>query len=47
MHGHITGRDVLRHTLMIMREYGPRCYLRCLKAVLLREHTTFLNVVYK
>jgi hypothetical protein len=46
MNGSITSRDVLRHTLVILREFGPMCYLRCIKAVLLRRHTTFLNVAF-
>lgn len=46
MHGSITGRHVLLHTLVIVREYGTLCYLRCIKAVLLRERTTFLNVAF-
>jgi hypothetical protein len=46
MHGSITGRDVLRHPLMIVREFGTLCYFRCIKALLLREHTTFLNLAF-
>jgi hypothetical protein len=46
MHGSITGRDVLRHSLLIVRSFGARCYWRCIKAVLLRQRTTFLNVAF-
>ena len=35
MHGSITGRRVLLHSLTIVREFGALCYLRCIKAVLL------------
>lgn len=43
--GVITTRDVLRHTAVIVREFGPRVYLRCCVAVLLRRPTTFLDCV--
>lgn len=44
MRGFITGKEVLRNGPTIVRHYGPRCYLRCLAAVLLRKRTTFLEV---
>ena len=43
--GVITTRDVLRHSAIIMREFGPGAYLRCCLAILLRRRTTFLNCV--
>lgn len=43
--GVITTRDVLLHTRVIVREFGPRAYLRCCVAVLLRRRTTFLDCV--
>ncbi|HEY3447043.1 MAG TPA: hypothetical protein VGK67_11795 [Myxococcales bacterium] len=46
MKGSIQGRHVLRHSVTIVREFGPLCLLRCLKALLLRERTTFLNVAF-
>ncbi|MGC4115355.1 MAG: hypothetical protein QM765_12270 [Myxococcales bacterium] len=46
MNGSIQGRHVLRHSVTIVREFGALCLLRCLKAVLLRERTTFLNVAF-
>lgn len=46
MHGSITGRHVLRHSVVIVREFGTLCFLRCIKAVLLRQRTTFLNVAF-
>ncbi len=51
MHGHrdvrgtITGRDVLRHSLTILRYWGPGCYVRCLRAIVSRRECTFLEVV--
>jgi len=46
MRGVITGKDVLRHSLTIVRLFGPRCYLRCLRAALSTSPSTFLEVVY-
>jgi hypothetical protein len=46
MRGVITGKDVIRHSLTIVRLFGPRCYLRCLRAALSPEPSTFLEVVY-
>jgi hypothetical protein len=45
MQGCITGRDVLRHPIMICKLWGPGCYLRCLRAVVSRRPCTFLEVV--
>ncbi|HZZ84522.1 MAG TPA: hypothetical protein VFE30_08290 [Anaeromyxobacteraceae bacterium] len=44
--GTITGRDVLRHSLTILRCWGPGCYLRCLRAAVSRRPSTFLGVIY-
>jgi hypothetical protein len=44
--GIITTRDVLRHSLMILRLWGPSCYLRCLGAIVTRRPCTFLDVLY-
>ena len=46
MRGVITGKDVLRHSMTIIREFGPRAYLRCLRASLSTRPSTFLQVVY-
>lgn len=46
MKGTITGRHVLRHPLVIVREFGVMCLLRCFKAVLLREGKTFLDCAF-
>lgn len=45
MQGTITTRDVLLHGPTIVRCWGPRTYLRCLRAVLGRRRTTFLAIV--
>jgi hypothetical protein len=45
MRGVITGKDVLWHSLTIVRHFGPRCYLRCLRAALSSTPSTFLAVV--
>lgn len=45
MRGVITGKDVIRHSLTIVRLFGPRCYLRCLRAALSSKPSTFLEVV--
>jgi len=46
MRGVITGKDVFRHSLAIVRLYGARCYLRCLRASLSSRPGTFLEVVF-
>ncbi len=46
VHGVITTRDVLLHPVLIIGVWGPRAYVRCLKAMLARRPTTFLEVVY-
>jgi hypothetical protein len=43
--GTITGRDVLRHSLTILRLFGPGCYVRCLRAIVSRRPCTFLQVI--
>ena len=43
--GVITSKDVLRHSGLIFREFGPVAYLRCCVAILFRKRTTFLNCV--
>jgi hypothetical protein len=45
MQGVITGKDVLLHSLTIVREFGPATYLRCLGALASRRRCTFLDVV--
>ncbi len=43
--GTITGRDVLVHSLTILRLWGPGAYIRCLRAMVSRRPCTFLTVV--
>ena len=40
--GVITTREVFRNAAIIVREFGPRAFLRCCVAVLLGRRTTFL-----
>ena len=47
MRGLITAREVIRNGHIIVRHFGPTCYLRCLMAVVLRRDTTFLEVAFK
>lgn len=43
--GTITGKDVLLHSVTILRLWGPAVYLRCLRAMWRRKPCTFLGVV--
>ena len=43
--GTITSRDVLFHSLTILRLWGPAFYLRCVKAIASRRPCTFLEVL--
>lgn len=45
MKGTITGKEVVLQVVTIVRLWGLRCYLRCLRAVLGRKSSTFLGVV--
>ena len=44
MRGFITDRDVLANLRIVLTEFGPRCVLRWLLAVVMRKRTTFLDV---
>jgi hypothetical protein len=44
--GLITSKHVLWHTGTIVRVYGFRGYLRCLRALLSRRRTTFLEIIW-
>ena len=44
MQGVITGRDVLKNLPLIWREFGTRCAISALRAVLTGKKTTFLDV---
>jgi hypothetical protein len=47
MKGIITGRDVIRHSVTILRLWGPATYVRCLYAMLTRRSVTFLEVIHE
>ena len=44
MQGVITGRDVIKNLPLIWREFGSRCAVKALRAVLTGKKTTFLDV---
>lgn len=46
MRGLITRKEVLRNSVTIIRLWGPRCYLRCLRAALSSRPSTFLETVW-
>ena len=46
MRGAITGKDVIFHSIAIIRLWGPATYLQCLWAAITRRRTTFLGVLY-
>ncbi len=46
MKGVITGRDVLLHSLTIVRLFGVATFLECLWVAVTRKQTTFLGVLY-
>jgi hypothetical protein len=46
MRGLITRRELLTHWLTIVRLFGPRAYLRCLRAAFGATPTTFLETVF-
>ncbi len=45
MQGAITSKDVLLHSVMILRLWGPAFYVRCLRAMVSRKSCTFLDVL--
>jgi hypothetical protein len=46
MRGLITSRDILRHAFTIIRLWGPRTFVRCVRASVSPTPTTFLAVVW-
>lgn len=46
MRGFITRKDVLKHSLTIIRLWGLRRYVRCLRAAVSRKPSTFLQIVW-
>jgi len=51
MNGVITSKDVLANMGLIWREFGPSCFVRCMKALVSGlvsgKPTTFLEVAVK
>jgi hypothetical protein len=43
MQGTITSKEVILHWVTIVRLWGARCYLRCLRAAVSRTPSTFLG----
>jgi hypothetical protein len=43
--GTITSKDVLLHTVTIVRLWGPAFYVRCLRAIASGRSCTFLDVL--
>ena len=45
--GFITTNDVLRHPVLIVARFGFGTYLRCCKAIVLGQRTTFLACAFR
>jgi hypothetical protein len=46
MVGLITSRDLVTHSALIVREFGARCYVRCVwRALIARRAVTFLECI--
>src|SRR5437899_12548948 len=45
--GLITTNDVLRHPVLIVARFGFGTYLRCCKAIVLGQRTTFLACAFR
>ena len=43
--GTITGKDVILHSLTILRLWGPGVYVRCIRAMMSGRPCTFLGVL--
>ncbi len=46
MRGAITGKDVILHSVAIVRLWGVGTYFQCLWAALAHRRRTFLGVLY-
>jgi hypothetical protein len=46
VNGLVTSRDLLLHPLLILHGFGPRCFLRCVVAVISGRKSTFLDLVF-
>jgi hypothetical protein len=47
IHGAITSRHVLRHAVVIVRQFGMGVFLRCCLTIVQRRKTTFLDCVFQ
>lgn len=47
MRGVITARHVVSNARLIMREFGFRCLVRCMRACLFGPRTTFLDIAWE
>jgi hypothetical protein len=46
MHGVVTTRDLVFHSPLIVREFGLRCFARCLwRTMILHRIVTFLECI--
>jgi hypothetical protein len=45
--GVVTTNDVLRHPVLIVSQFGFGTYLRCCRAIMLGERTTFLACAFR
>jgi hypothetical protein len=46
MRGLVTGKDVVKHFWLVCWHFGPRCALRCARAILSGRRTTFLDLAF-
>jgi hypothetical protein len=46
MRGVITGKDVVLHSLAIVRLWGVTTYFQCVWAAITRRPSTFLGILY-
>lgn len=44
MNGIITGKQLIRHTVLVINEYGIAVYITCLVKIVKGEQFTFLDV---
>jgi hypothetical protein len=47
MRGVITMSEVVAYRNLVWREFGARCFFRCIVACLLRSRRTFLDIVWE
>lgn len=44
MNGVITGKQLIRHTILVINEYGISIYITCLIKIIRGEQFTFLDI---